>query len=155
MCRMRPCIRPACGAYQALVEQLRCHAMPSTPPYRTLPRVAGCMSPHTHAARRDLQLHSHPVPRACTSVVARCAPDALIAAMVRRSCTVIAVLAQADTQSSSIGVTWGSADLGPCSLRIGSQEPSARHGPSVLRCPGNAIFRGSRKLKKSETGGRA
>ena len=57
--------------------------------------------------------------------------------MVRRTCTAIAVLVQADTQVSPIGVTWGSAALGPCSLRIGSQEPSVRHGPIVPRCPGN------------------
>ena len=57
--------------------------------------------------------------------------------MVRRTCTAIAVLAQADTQLSPIGVTWGSAALGPCSLRIGSQEPPIRHGPIVPRCPGN------------------
>ena len=57
--------------------------------------------------------------------------------MVRRTCTAIAVLAQADTQLSPIGVTWGSAALGPCSLRIGSQELTVRHGPIVPRCPGN------------------
>ena len=57
--------------------------------------------------------------------------------MVRRTCTAIAVLAQADTQVSPIGVTWGSAALGPCSLRIGSQELTVRHGPIVPRCPGN------------------
>ena len=57
--------------------------------------------------------------------------------MVRRTCTAIAVLAQAETQLSPIGVTWGSAALGPCSLRIGSQELTVRHGPIVPRCPGN------------------
>jgi hypothetical protein len=47
------------------------------------------------------------------------------------------VLALADTRLSPMGVTWGSATLGPCSLRMGSQEPPVRHGPIVTRCPGN------------------
>jgi len=55
--------------------------------------------------------------------------------MVRRTCTAIAVLAQADTKLSPIGVTWGSAALIACSLRIGSQKPPLRHGPIVLRWP--------------------
>jgi len=42
-----------------------------------------------------------------------------------------------DTQLSPMGVTRGSAALGPCSLRIGSREPPVRHGPIVLCCPGN------------------
>jgi hypothetical protein len=72
--------------------------------------------------------------------------------MVRRTCTAIAVLAQADTQLSPMGVTWGSAALGPCSLHIGSQEPPVRHGLIVLRWPqkraANAISPGSKKAKQ-------
>ncbi len=74
--------------------------------------------------------------------------------MVRRTCTAIAVLAQADTQLQPMGVAWSTNALIACSLRIGSQEPSVRHGPIVLRWPrkraGNAISPGS---KKANTGG--
>ena len=72
--------------------------------------------------------------------------------MVRRTCTAIAVLAQADTQLSPIGVTWGSAALGPCSLRIGSQELTVRHGPIVPRCPGNGPQTPLSRKQKGETG---
>ena len=72
--------------------------------------------------------------------------------MVRRTCTAIAVLAQADTQLSPIGVTWGSAALGPCSLRIRSQELTVRHGPIVLRWPrkraANATSNESKRRKQ-------
>ena len=51
-----------------------------------------------------------------------------------------------------MGVTWGSAALGPCSLHIGSQEPPVRHGLIVLRWPqkraANAISPGSKKAKQ-------
>ena len=74
--------------------------------------------------------------------------------MVRRTCTAIAVLAQADTQLSPMGVAWSTNALIACSLRMGSQEPSVHHGPIVLRWPrkraGNAI---SPRSKKANTGG--
>ena len=72
--------------------------------------------------------------------------------MVRRTCTAIAVLAQADTKLSPIGVTWGSAALIACSLRIGSQKPPLRHGPIVLRWPrkraANATSNESKRRKQ-------
>jgi hypothetical protein len=46
-------------------------------------------------------------------------------------------------QNEDERVTWGA--LGPCWLRIGSQEPPVRHGPSVLCCPGSAISRGGER----------
>jgi hypothetical protein len=53
-----------CFTPRALVA-MPCHAMHTTPPYRTLPRAAGCTSPCTRRthARCDAQLLSHPVPR--------------------------------------------------------------------------------------------
>ena len=74
---------------------------------------------------------------------------------MRHTSTVVSVPSQADTQLSTMGVAWSTNALIACSLRIGSQEPSVRHGPIVLRWPrkraGNAI---SPRKQKGEYGGR-
>jgi hypothetical protein len=76
--------------------------------------------------------------------------------MVRHTSTVVSVPSQADTQLSPMGVAWSTNALIACSLRMGSQEPSVRHGPIVLRWPrkraGNAISPASKKAKQD--GGR-
>ena len=58
-----------------------------------------------------------------------------------------------DTQLSPMGVTWGSAALGPCSLRIGSQELTVRHGPIVPRCRKRAANAISQRIKKAKQDG--
>jgi hypothetical protein len=74
--------------------------------------------------------------------------------MVRHTSTVVSVPSQADTQLSPMGVAWSTNALIACSLRMGSQEPSVRHGPIVLRWPrkraGNAI---SHRIKKAKQDG--
>ena len=55
----------------------------------------------------------------------------------RHTSTVVSVPSQADTQLSPMGVAWSTDALIACSLRMGSQEPSVRHGLIVLCCPRN------------------
>jgi len=60
--------QPPSGAHEVPSRRRRCHAMPGTLPYQTLPRAAGCtvhVSAHMPHARRVRPLHAHPVPRAC------------------------------------------------------------------------------------------
>ena len=74
--------------------------------------------------------------------------------MVRHTSTVVSVPSQADTQLSPMGVAWNTNALIASSLRMGSQEPSMRHGPIVLCCPGNGPQTPSLQEQKGETGGR-
>ena len=54
---------------------------------------------------------------------------------MRHTSTVVSVPSQADTQISSIGVTWSTNALGACSLRFGIAGQPLSHGPIVLRSP--------------------
>jgi hypothetical protein len=74
--------------------------------------------------------------------------------MVRHTSIVVSVPSQADTQLSPMGVAWSTNALIACSLRMGSQEPSMRHGLIVLCCPGNGPETPSLQEAKRRYGGR-
>ena len=71
--------------------------------------------------------------------------------MVRHTSTIVAVPSPADTQLSPMGVAWSTNALIACFLRMESQEPPGRHGPIVLRCPGNGPETPSLGTQKGET----